>query len=306
MQLEKLKYIIKIAECGSITKASKELYVSQPSLTKVISSIEREYGIKIFERVKSGVILTESGKIFISYSKNIIREFEALNDVFKEENKQNKDELHVYFQSLDFIPEILLDTYKSSESKFLEFNFNNTTRYKIIEGVQKGYADIGILIKTNKESKTFDWQLSSTNLEVEVLDTSDIYICVGEKSELYNKKEIEFKDVRDKVSICLDIDNFNKADWLANTSDIVFKFNKVVYTTSLDICRSLLQNTDIILYTHKWASKYFENIPVRYEKIVNNNIYSCELVCIKRKNTVLLPIEEKFIEILKNNLEKNL
>ena len=51
MQLNHLKYILKVAELGSITKAAHELYISQPSLTKTISNLEKQYNIKIFEPV---------------------------------------------------------------------------------------------------------------------------------------------------------------------------------------------------------------------------------------------------------------
>ena len=40
MKMKQLEYLIKIAECGSISKAAQELYISQPSLTKAISSLE--------------------------------------------------------------------------------------------------------------------------------------------------------------------------------------------------------------------------------------------------------------------------
>ena len=303
MKLEKFKYILKIAECGSMTKASKELYISQPSLTKIISSIEREYNIKIFERVKSGVVVTEAGKLFIEYSKDIIRNYDMLNSVFKSNNRQNKDELHVWFQQLDFMPEVILKTYKASSSKFVEFDFNKTTRYKIVEAVQKGEANIGILVRTNRESKAFDWKLSATNLDVEVLDTSDVYICVSKKSDLYNKKEIDFKDTKDKAGICLDIDSVNKEDWVANSSDVYFNFNKVIYTSSIGVAKKLLENTDVILYAHKWIAELMGKVPIRYDKLANNNKYICELIYIKRKNTILLPIEKDFIENLKDTLK---
>ena len=43
MKMKQLEYLIKIAECGSISKAAQELYISQPSLTKAISSLEDEW-----------------------------------------------------------------------------------------------------------------------------------------------------------------------------------------------------------------------------------------------------------------------
>ena len=58
MQLNHLKYILKVAELGSITKAAHELYISQPSLTKTISNLEKHYNIKIFERTATGVSVT--------------------------------------------------------------------------------------------------------------------------------------------------------------------------------------------------------------------------------------------------------
>ena len=41
MKMKQLEYLIKIAECGSISKAAQELYISQPSLTKAISAVWR-------------------------------------------------------------------------------------------------------------------------------------------------------------------------------------------------------------------------------------------------------------------------
>ena len=50
VKLKQLEYLLKIVECGSITKAARELYISQPSLTKSIVSLEEEYRIQILIR----------------------------------------------------------------------------------------------------------------------------------------------------------------------------------------------------------------------------------------------------------------
>ena len=61
MTLQQLKYMIMIAEKGSITEAAKELYISQPSLSGAIKDVEKEVKITIFNRCRAGVALTTEG-----------------------------------------------------------------------------------------------------------------------------------------------------------------------------------------------------------------------------------------------------
>lgn len=72
MQLKELEYLLKTVECGSITKAAEQMFISQPTLTKNIQSLENEYNIKIFQRVASGVELTEQGKDFVYYAREVV------------------------------------------------------------------------------------------------------------------------------------------------------------------------------------------------------------------------------------------
>ena len=61
MKLQQLRYVVKVAECGSITEASRRLFVSQPSITASIRDLENEMGVHIFERTNKGVIVSEEG-----------------------------------------------------------------------------------------------------------------------------------------------------------------------------------------------------------------------------------------------------
>ena len=65
MRLGQLEYFIKIAECGSFSKAAKELYISQPTLTKSIANLEAEYDIQLLERASKGIRLTPKGREFL-------------------------------------------------------------------------------------------------------------------------------------------------------------------------------------------------------------------------------------------------
>lgn len=73
MTLQQLSYLIKVAECGNITEAAEQLYISQPSLSTAISNLEKEMGVTAFIRTKKGVIVTHEGERTIVVCKNVIR-----------------------------------------------------------------------------------------------------------------------------------------------------------------------------------------------------------------------------------------
>lgn len=69
MTVQQLKYILKAAEVGSITEAAKLLFISQPSLSNSIKETEKEAGITIFRRSRTGITLIQKGIEFLGYAR---------------------------------------------------------------------------------------------------------------------------------------------------------------------------------------------------------------------------------------------
>jgi len=69
-ELYRIFYVV--ANNGNITKASEELNISQPAISKSIKNLEEQLGGQLFVRTKRGVILTEEGKEFYNYIKQAI------------------------------------------------------------------------------------------------------------------------------------------------------------------------------------------------------------------------------------------
>ena len=69
MTLLQLKYIVVIAETGSISEAAKKLYIAQPSLSLAVKELEKELGIVIFSRTNKGVVLSAEGEEFLGYAR---------------------------------------------------------------------------------------------------------------------------------------------------------------------------------------------------------------------------------------------
>ena len=80
MRVQQLKYILKVAEVGSITEAAKLLFISQPSMSNSIKETEKEAGITIFLRSRTGITLTKDGAEFLGYARQVIQQMELLED----------------------------------------------------------------------------------------------------------------------------------------------------------------------------------------------------------------------------------
>ena len=87
MNITELRYIIEIAQCGSVSAASKRLYVAQPNISKAIRSLEEEYQIQLFVRTARGMVPTREGQQFIAQARRVIQEIEGLNRKFPVEMK---------------------------------------------------------------------------------------------------------------------------------------------------------------------------------------------------------------------------
>ena len=81
MTLQQIHYVIAISEQGSFNKASEVLYISQPSLTEAVRELEKELGITIFYRSGKGVTLTGDGVEFISYARELYRQYEIISEM---------------------------------------------------------------------------------------------------------------------------------------------------------------------------------------------------------------------------------
>src|SRR5271167_2717558 len=80
MELRSLNYFVRIAELGSITRASAHLHVAQPALTRHVQRLEDELDVTLFTRANRGVRLTEGGQKLLESAQRILRDVERAGD----------------------------------------------------------------------------------------------------------------------------------------------------------------------------------------------------------------------------------
>ena len=74
----RLKVFQSVAKNLSFTKASQELFVSQPAITKHIQELEAAYQTRLFDRQGSRISLTDSGKLLLEHCERILEDYKRL------------------------------------------------------------------------------------------------------------------------------------------------------------------------------------------------------------------------------------
>ncbi|MNO15540.1 HTH-type transcriptional regulator GltC [compost metagenome] len=153
MNLNQLYYFKKLAELQHYTKAAQELYISQPSLSFAISSLEKELDIGLFRKKGRNVVLTKYGEEFYKYVTASLTELDkGLQHV------KNKSSLQTGSIDIGCIPTLTGDFIPKAIRKFItsfqtqtNFNLFHGMSLEILEGVKEGKYDLGFCSKIENE-----------------------------------------------------------------------------------------------------------------------------------------------------------
>lgn len=102
INLNLLKYFYEVVNEGNITRASENLMISQPAITKSIKELESELNVKLLERSKKGVIPTLEGKILYEHTKEILNQVNTTINII-ESSKNTGGELYIGATTTNFM-----------------------------------------------------------------------------------------------------------------------------------------------------------------------------------------------------------
>ena len=195
MTLNQLRYIITIAETGSITMASERLFIAQPSLSKSVAELEKEMGITIFNRSNRGVYLSEEGTKFLSYARQIIEQTELLEREYKSAPPANRV-FAVSSQHYAFVVNAFVELVREYGRDKYEFTLRELKTAEIIEDVRTRRSDIGVLFLSNFNREVIKHILQSEELRFETLFTAKPHVFVSRNNPLAEKKKVSLDDLK--------------------------------------------------------------------------------------------------------------
>ena len=210
MTLQQLKYILAIAETGSMNKAAETLYISQPSLTSSVQDLERETGIKIFHRSGRGVTLTNDGAEFMQYARQVVGQFDILAEKYIGKGKVKK-KFGVSTQHYSFAVKAFVEMVKSFDTSEYEFAIRETKTAEIISDVATMRSEIGIIYFNDFNRKPLTKLLSTNGLEFHTLTNCKPFVYLWKGHPLANENSITFEQLADYP--CLSFEQGDKSSF---------------------------------------------------------------------------------------------
>lgn len=142
-----LQYFLAVAEEQSITRAANYLHITQPTLSKQMMDLEQQLGKQLFIRGKKKITLTEDGLYLRGRAQEVVSLIEKTEHDFRENEQNISGDIHIgcgEYRSSSAIMKIICDIRKDYPD--IHFHFFSSNADTILERLDKGLIDIGILL----------------------------------------------------------------------------------------------------------------------------------------------------------------
>lgn len=299
MRIQQLQYLETIVAKGSINEAAKELFLSQPSLSKAVKELEDEMGIRILHRHKSGVSLTDEGREFMIYGRQILDQVNLLEEKYKR-GTPRKQAFSVSAQHYAFVVHAFVELIRQVTTEEYQFTLRETETRNILEDLTSFKSDLGILYLNDFNRQVMLKLFKELDLEFHPLFTASPHVFVSRDNPLTSKTTVTLADLADYPYLSYEqgeAESFYFSEEILSTldrkknikvSDRATIFNLMVglqgYTISSGIISSELNDDKIIA------------IPLAVADEI-------QLGWLKHRQVVLQPLGERYLTLLKEHIQ---
>lgn len=157
MDIRHLQYFVEVAKHKSFTKAAQALYVTQPTISKMVRNLEEEMGIVLFERIGKQVALTDAGAVLLPEAQAMVASFGQMTSHMDDLTGLRKGRIRIGLPPMvgsSFFPGVLgqfRSRYPGIALQLFEYGAK-----KVEAAVESGELDIGVILLPTHED-IFDY-----------------------------------------------------------------------------------------------------------------------------------------------------
>ncbi|KXY29398.1 hypothetical protein AT269_01620 [Bacillus cereus] len=189
MNIEQLEHVVEVAKMKSFSIASENLRISQSGISRSISNLEKELGVKLFERSRLGTILTDDGEKIVKIAYEIVSKLQQLKEEAKIQTASINGKLRIS-ASPSMLMTILLKAIPLFKKDYpgIELEITEKPADEIIENLRKNRIDIGLTFINEYIQK-------SNDIKFGTLVDGKINVCVNKNSPLSLNHALTPKEV---------------------------------------------------------------------------------------------------------------
>lgn len=294
MTLQQLKYVIEVADRGSITEAAKSLFISQPSLSAAIHELETETGTRLFVRGSRGVLITPEGAEFLGYARQVVQQAALIEDKYIT-HASMRQRFSVSTQHYSFTSSAFVELVRAQGGEAYEFTLREGKTYDTINDVRTLRSEMGVIYLYSFNEAVIRKMLREANLVFSELFSARPHIFVGRNNPLAGRSRVTLADLEplpcltyeqgdqnafyfsEEILSTLNHDKSIKVTDKGTIIDLMVGTDG--YTISSGICPSYLRGEDII------------SIPLDVDEVIRIGV-------ITHKDSKPSALGEKYLEIL--------
>lgn len=200
MTFRHLECALKVAQAGSINTAAKELLVSQPYLSSMINSLEKELGYSLFIRSSQGIICTPQGQAFMKYAENILSDLGRIRSISGDADAPLK--VATYYSR--FITDLFLRFHNRTPDAPRD-RYREMGNMEVIEAVARREYSLGIIYHAMSKSDKFRALAARSGLDFHpLLSRMGTYLIMSDSHPLAKADAVCIDDLRSSPVVFFD------------------------------------------------------------------------------------------------------
>ncbi|WP_195714228.1 cidABC operon transcriptional activator CidR [Paenibacillus sp. GM2] len=147
MDIRQMQYLVEVARHQSFTKAADTLFITQPTISKAIKSLEEELGVILFNRNGKKIELTDAGQIIVSQAQQIVGSFQNLTDELDDLRNLKRGHIRIGLPPMvgaNFFPRVIGQFHERYPDITIQL-FEDGAK-KVEYDVANGSLDVGVVV----------------------------------------------------------------------------------------------------------------------------------------------------------------
>ena len=197
MDIRHLKYFIEVSRFNSFTQAADHLFVTQPTISKMIKNLESELGVKLFDRSRKQLVLTDAGRVILAQAQTIDKAFDHLQTELDDLLGLQKGHIRIGLPPImdaDHFIRVLGEFHQLYPNITFQLLENGTK--KIEEDILKDNLDVGITVLPTEEEEFHYFSFQKEELRV----------VVPPSHPLASRKQIKLEELEEEQLILFNKD----------------------------------------------------------------------------------------------------